>query len=168
MTDKYRQVWGYPGYGVSADGEVINLETNRVLEHHRTRTGHIFVSLRYAPGKRRARSLGRIVAECYIDPPKDIRDNTIIHLDYDIENNRADNLLWRNRWFAAQYHKQYRSMFYPLIREPFVLLETGEIFQNSHDFCTTKGALDLDVAASLLTKTQLLYPRCSLLELKKS
>jgi hypothetical protein len=33
--------------------------------------------------------------------------NTPIHLDGDRENCRADNLMWRPRWFAVQYHRQF-------------------------------------------------------------
>jgi hypothetical protein len=67
------------------------------------------------------------VAEAFVAKPEgydpDIFD-TPIQCTINTDNVRADNILWRPRWFAVTYRKQFRDL--PLYWEmPVMNLDTG-------------------------------------------
>lgn len=157
--NEFEPIKEFPDYGVNYHGDVLNFVTNRFLLHHVGTGGHIYVSLRDQDGSRKVRALGRLVAEAYLPEPDMENQNTVIHLDYDYVNNSADNLVWRPRWFAIQYHKQAKLDSYPYIDREFIDVDSGRIYDNSHMFCIEHGALDLDVATALANDRPLLYPR---------
>lgn len=91
------------------------------------------------------RGLALLVADAFV-PNEDERPfGTPINLDGDRMNCRADNLLWRPRWFAIKFHRQF---FYPdfhNIYRPFQIVQTGERFIGVKDPAIKYGLFYVDI-----------------------
>jgi hypothetical protein len=48
----------------------------------------------------------KLVAEAFCEKPSDASYTYVIHLDYNKENNQADNLKWANREVLKEHHKE--------------------------------------------------------------
>lgn len=92
-------------------------------------------------GEQFTRSVARIVAEAFCHKRSDLFD-TPVHLDGDKTNNIHDNLVWRPRWWALRYARQFPlpesiNQGDPLV-SAVVNETTGELFEN----CYTAGWAD--------------------------
>lgn len=86
---EYRQIPQHPEYGISRDGDVINLKTLKSQCVYVSTNGYLSVSL----GLRRAcRHIHRLLAEAYIPNPKRVR--VVHHKDHNKHNNKLENLEW--------------------------------------------------------------------------
>ena len=63
----------------------------------------------WVDGRQYARSVRRLVAECFLEPPPSPVFDTPINIDGDLTNNHADNLMSRPRWFAMKYMRQFHE-----------------------------------------------------------
>ena len=79
--------------------------------------------------------------------------DTPINLDGDRHNNRVENLVWRPRWFAIKYNRQFRYPYPNPITMPIVDLKSGEISENSLDCAKRYGLLEDDLVLSILNRT---------------
>ncbi len=84
------------------------------------------------------RSLAVLVAEEFIEKPES-RFNTIIHFNNDRDNCRVDNLDWRPRLTALNYHRQFRRHIFLHAKYRFEQLDTGERFTGFVQPCTRYG-----------------------------
>lgn len=103
MNDEYKRVpiKGYEGlYDVDTDGRVYSRITGTFLKGFDNGYGYKQVSL-YKNGKRKVRTLHRIVAETFIPNPKNLME--INHKDENKENNKAENLEWCDRLYNVRY-----------------------------------------------------------------
>lgn len=141
----------FPGYSVSDIGEVRNDRTGRYLSLTTNQAGIVQVGL-VKGGSQYKRSVAVLVAKAFLDPPMHPRFNTPINLDGDRSNNRADNLMWRPRWFAVKYHKQFDKPRQGL-RQPIREKRTGEIFPTSWEAAIKYGLLDRDILIATLNRT---------------
>lgn len=153
----YKEIEGFPGYSVSDDGQVIN-EYGRPIKPSITQRGASKVTL-YRGGVAFTKSLSLIVAKehVYNDWDPEIFD-TPIHLDNDLQNNRAENLAWRPRWFAIKYQKQYWQENYRTAKTPIEEVDTGEYFEGFVEPCQKYGVLWVDVFKSCTTGIHV-FPR---------
>jgi len=78
--------------------------------------------------------------------------DTPIHLDGDTMNNHIDNLMWRPRWFAVKYQRQFNEP-HPSIRGQIQDIETGYRFNDSWHAATTFGLLDKEIRESIIQRT---------------
>ena len=138
----------YPGYAVSDRGRVMNTNTDLIKHPSKNQQGILMVNFSIRT-KQYVRSVALLVAEQFVSRA-DVPDHfdTPIHLDGNRENCRADNLMWRPRWFAVKYHQQFskeerknRYGFQKFIR----CVDTGEIFPNSWEAAIKYGLLDFDI-----------------------
>ena len=95
----------FPSYKVSNHGDVVNQVTGRYLRPSQTRTGLVKVGF-YQDGVQHSRSVALLVAKAFVFGRDEI-SNTPVHLDGDQENNHAENIVWRPRWFALAYIRQF-------------------------------------------------------------
>lgn len=146
------EVWddvsGFPGYIVSDQGQVCNERTGRMLTQTVNQQGIVRVGL-VKDGVQYKCSVSLLVANRFSEPPYATRCNTIIHKDGDRLNNRYDNLAWRPRPFAIQYHKQFVKVYRNRIYRPLVLVESEEVFyQGSWPVVPKYGVLENAVCMS--------------------
>ena len=99
------QIPGHPGYKVRPNGEVINM-FDRVLTPMTNLRGLLFVGL-YYHGVKHNRSVALLVANAFLEPHSNPQFDTPVHLDGDRTNCDVNNLMWRPRWFAVKWHRQF-------------------------------------------------------------
>ena len=146
--ENYTVIHGFPSYGVSEEGEVVNLmRGNRAMKVHHNQYGHPYVVLTEPFTKMpRARHVGKLVAEAYIPKPDEHFD-TVIYLDYNKDNCHVSNLAWRPRWFAIEYNRQHKYNWggaYPVTEE-----KTGEFFPSIKEAATAYGLLESEIYSKL-------------------
>jgi hypothetical protein len=147
----------FPNYNVNIYGVVWNNWTWKALTPHINNSGVVCVSLVDEAGRMRQRSLAKLVATAFIPQPQDlyVEFDTPINLDYDRWNCGVDNLMWRPRWFAYQYHQQhaFAIKYYntTLIRD----LETGEIYQGIGETCMKFGLLEYHLIRAIVEERKI-------------
>src|SRR5690349_22885098 len=97
-------------YEVHDDGRIYSHLSKRFLPIRVNHQGIRNINL-HRGGVDYCRSVAVLVAKAFVDPP-DRRSNTVIHLDGDRGNLQANNLAWRPRPFAIEYHKQFQNQPY--------------------------------------------------------
>ena len=100
-----------------------------------------------------------IVAKTWLPQPERDTFDTPIQLDGVRRNCRADNLMWRPRWFAIAFHKERRTEIYPNWRASFELVETGEVFEHPRECAMKYGVLENDVAVALANGHNHVFPQ---------
>ena len=148
---EWKQVDEFPEYSVSDDGLVRNDETDRVITLTRNNSGTIQVGM-MKDGTQHKRSVTLLVAKTFLDPPPFLTFNTPINLDGDRSNNSVENLMWRPRWFALKYHRQFHTDARGFNR-PVIDLETGEKFKTSWDAAIKYGLIDSEILIATLNNT---------------
>lgn len=107
MSENWMVIEEFPMYQVSDIGRIANRETGRELRLSQTRIGSVKVGLVGQDGVY-TRGVALLVATAFIEG-RDELFNTPVHLDGDPTNNAAYNLVWRPRWFAWKYARQFHE-----------------------------------------------------------
>jgi hypothetical protein len=103
-------------------------------------------------GQQWHRSVPLLVAKAFITQTSGAFD-TPINLDGNRHNNYVENLVWRPRWFAIKYNRQFREPYDLPLMTPLVDLKTGEISVNSRECFKQYGLLEQDLVLSVLNRT---------------
>jgi len=150
MTERWAEVPDFPFYKVSNYGQVRRNDRENSVGVHLNQQGIAYVSLMGGPQNdvQYHRGLARLVASAFVPQDREAFD-TVINLDGDRLNCVADNLEWRPRWFAIQYHMQFKDRFHNPIESPLRDMSTGDVYDNSWDVVTTFGLLEKDVVLSV-------------------
>lgn len=148
---KWEPIPEFPGYSVSYAGAVRNDETDRILSPTINQNNVLQVGL-VKEGTQYKRGVALLVARAFLPPPFPEAFNTPINLDGDRTNNHVDNLMWRPRWFAIQYHRQFYNGKRGF-REPVVETNTGERFPSSWEAAIKYGLLDREIMIATLNMT---------------
>lgn len=149
--EEWEIIESFPDYSVSNYGRVRNDNTGRILALNDNQYGVVQVGL-MRDGVQYHRSVPLLVARAHI-PRETIPFDTPINLDGDRHNNRADNLMWRPRWFAIKYNQQFRYPYENPIEARIIDLKTGEISENSAECAQRYGLLEQDLVLSILNRT---------------
>lgn len=152
MSDDWRPVPGFPKYCVNALGQVRHIRTERIVTPQLTKQGVAYVSLVRETSHQYKRSLALLVARAFIPQPS-VQFDTPITLNGDRLDCSVENLMWRPRWFALQYHRQFRERYFHPILVPIRDLDTGCIFRDGLDACSTLGLLERDLHLSIENHT---------------
>jgi hypothetical protein len=141
----------FPDYSVSSSGQIRNDETGRILVLTRNQRGIIIVGL-MRNGIQHKRAVALLVANAFLPPPTPSTFDTPIHLDGDLSNNNIENLMWRPRWFAIRYHKQFHT---PRTgrSNPVQETQTGQFFNDSWEAATRYGLLDKEILMAITNRT---------------
>lgn len=136
---------GYPNYEVSSDGGVRNTETGREVRRSYNGRGIAKVGLikKHAEPQHTA-SIARLVAELYLPLPPNESFDTPIHLNGDRSDCRADNLMWRPRWFAVRYHRQFKRPLHAF-SQPIVCVDTDDVFDDCRQAAMAFGMLEREI-----------------------
>lgn len=151
------------GYLVSTFGEVMNKETEKLIKPQVTPNGIVYVPL-YVHGEKVTRSVKVMVAKAFVDGRTKIFD-TAINRDGNKLNNRADNLLWRPRWFAVKYSRQFNKEMEGEKKGPVREMETRTIFKTVRVAGIEYGLLFRDVFSSCRTGAKV-FPTKQIFEFK--
>lgn len=151
MELEWSELEEFPDYAVSNHGDVANMKTGMPRKTSMNQQGVYKISL-YREGRLLTRSLALLVAEAFVPRPAEHFD-TPIHLDGERANCRADNLLWRPRWFAIKYHKQFRYEDFYNQYVHLMELETGTHYESVKDACVANGLYFQDVIKSYVEGT---------------
>lgn len=149
--DQWVPVSGFPGYSINPFGEVRKDSTGRVLHTRLNQYGVPYICM-MREWSQCCRSLPRLVAQAFLDPPSRIFD-TPINLDGDRTNCSVDNLMWRPRWYAVHYNNQFKERYSNPIHVPVKAIGAKEIFSNSFEAACRFGLLEREVVLSILNKT---------------
>jgi hypothetical protein len=144
-------IQGFSAYSVNNLGQVRRDSFDRLVIPHSNQTESIYVSL-MREGIQCQRALAPIVAKAFLDSPVPPFD-TPINLDGDRWNCAADNLMWRPRWFAIQYHQQFKNPYYSPVLDPVKARGEREVFSNSFAAAIRYGLLERDVVMSIYNNT---------------
>lgn len=88
----FKEVEGFPNYGVSCTGEVINFKRGKVLSPYKEVTGYCQVSLSKGDGLFKKLRVHRLVAKAFIPNPNIFE--MVNHKDGNKSNNCVNNLEW--------------------------------------------------------------------------
>ena len=138
-------------YAVSTYAKFTNLKTGVDVHQSMNKMGHAKITLvrdRIAY----TRSVAQLVARTFIPKPYEHFD-TPIHLDSDLLNCRADNLMWRPRWFAIKYQQQFRYENFHNDTRPRRDRETGIVYNSMKELCMANGVYYFDVEQSCYEDT---------------
>lgn len=157
MTDRWVELDEFPDYAVSEFGDVANIKTGMPRKLSINQQGNVKISI-YRGRELYTRSVAVLVAEAFV-PGKTEFFNTPIHLDGDKRNCRADNFMWRPRWFAVQYHRQFFMPAFHQATVPIIEVNSGQTFDSVKEACVTLGLYHDDVYRSFTHGEELMLTR---------
>lgn len=149
--EEWRVIPEFPEYSVSTLGRVMNNRTGRILVLTQNQYGVAQVGF-FLDGVQYKRGVAKLVAHQFLDPSALEAFDTPINLDGDRMNNEIDNLMWRPRWFAIQYHRQFHHP-HPGFKTPIVEVKTNEHFKTSMHAATRYGLLDKEIFIATMNNT---------------
>lgn len=148
MSENWVRIEEFPSYNISDQGRVLRWTTGNVVKQSYTRDGHVKIGL-VQDGVQYQRSLAPLVAVAFVEG-QTATFNTPIHLDGNQANNRAENLVWRPRWFAWKYARQFYEIDISDVRHPVIELNSETVYDNVVDAAIINGLLFKDVLLSIM------------------
>ena len=146
----------FPKYQVSNTGLVMNDDTGRLLNQSFNPQGAKKVGL-FDGERQYTRSVKYLVALSFVEGRTDIFD-TAVNLDGDQANNNADNLIWRPRWFAMKYSRQFVNVGSWYLNRQVCDIETKEIYNDMVDAAIANGILLKDILLSIHNEQDEAWP----------
>ena len=150
-SEEWVTVNSFPQYEVSTLGHIRNRKTERIMQTKLNQYGVLGVKL-MKDSYQFHRSVPLLVAAAYLRKPNPAFD-TPINLDGDRNNNAVSNLMWRPRWHAVAYHKQFNEPYSDPINRRIVDCHSGAIYENSWQCAMANGLLESDIVLSILNRT---------------
>lgn len=151
MEEVYWQlIPGFPAYAVSNQGQVLNIETDRLMRISYTLQGNAKVSLVGLEG-RRTLSVAYLVARAYVAPPNPLSGSVVV-LNGNQADLRAVNLVWRPISFAWKYTRQMKEgqpLYFQTL--PVVDISTGLQYRSIVEAGEQLGLLYQDIWRSTYT-----------------
>lgn len=141
---------GFPGYELSNTGLVRNARTERVLKMSTNQEGIVRVGLmKREEGRQVTVSVIRLVARMFV-PGRSATFDTPIQLNGVRTDLRADNILWRPRWFAIRYFQQFVESDEPEYNSKIYDVETSQEYANSREAAMRNGLLEEAITKSVV------------------
>lgn len=114
MDEIWKTVDEIPVYEVSNLGHVRRIGKTEPLVPTEAKGGALFVTMTY-DGERYSRAIKGLVARAFVPKPDnqdpDIFD-TPVQCSLSMSNLRADNIVWRPRWFAIAFRRHLHPSYY--------------------------------------------------------
>lgn len=131
----------FHSYEVSDQGRIRNVDRDKIKRANSNQNGTLQVMLHRGNISYR-RSVAHLVAASFLPPPQRRDFNTVIHLNGDYSDCRAENLAWRPRFFAIRYHRQFRDDRRRGFTDPVEDLTTGRVYSSSWEAAIEHGLID--------------------------
>lgn len=151
-SERWQQIHEFPDYSISTHGRVRNDVTGRILALTQNQNGVVNVGLTRDLVQYK-RSVTKLVADSFLHHPDNQLFDTPINLDGDRRNNFITNLMWRPRWFAIAYHRQFKPDARPGFQTPIMDVGTQEIYQTAIDAAKIFGLLVEDITLAIINDT---------------
>ena len=151
MNEHWKTIEWFPEYSVSNFGNVRSNKSERILSVSPNQFGVIQVGL-MRDSVQYHRSVPLLVAKAFL-PIHPGPFDTPINLNGDRQNNHVDNLVWRPRWFAVKYNRQFRYPYSNHINSPIVDKKTGDVSENSFECAMHYGLLEEEIVIAILNRT---------------
>lgn len=151
MDELWKKIQEFPEYSVSNYGRIRSNKSGRILATSPNQFGVVQVGL-MKNGVQYHRSVPLLVAKGFL-PIKPGPFDTPINLDGDRLNNHVENLVWRPRWFAIKYNRQFRYPHEFHISRPIVDVKSGEVSTNSLECAKQYGLLEEEIIFAVMNKT---------------
>lgn len=148
--ERWLPLQDYPGYSASDHGRIRNDKRDTILAISSSKYGRPFVGL-WVNNKQVKRNLALLICKTFVPNEREAYFNTPICLDGDLSNCRADNLVWRPRWFAYAHHSQFGKELDGI--GPVRNVVTGEVYDDVWEVVVRHGALYMDVVMSIYNST---------------
>lgn len=157
--DRFRnlEILGFSKYDVGDQGVVRNARTKDVLKTTTLKNGLVIVQMISDEGKRTTKTLAKLVCELYLDKPKAVPRPTPMHKNLDQQDNRYQNLCWRDRTFINRYKAERKARVEPLIDKAVYSFGDKVYFSNSRDAAESYGILETHVMNNLLNGSRISY-----------
>lgn len=151
MNELWKPIEDFSDYSVSNYGRIRSNKSGRILSTSPNQFGVVQVGL-MKDGVQYHRSVPLLVAKGFL-PIKPGPFDTPINLDGDRNNNHVDNLVWRPRWFAIKYNRQFRYPFDLHVPRPVVDIKTGIVSENSLECAKQYGLLEEEIVFAIINKS---------------
>lgn len=140
----------FPDYFITTDGKVLN-QRGWSLTPSVNQRGILYVTMMKG-GLSYKRAIAPVVAAAFLPPAPFFKGQraSLIHKDGNRHNCSMDNLLWRTRAFAIDYHQQFMRPYPHRQHRPIEVMQTGEVFDNSFHLATYYGVLERKVVNACL------------------
>lgn len=152
MDEIWQEIPSFPDYEVSDLGRIRTKHTGRIRSTSVNQQGHLKVCL-YSDEGKFTRTVAQMVARAFLDAPKRQDYISVIHLNGDKSDCRAENLAWRPRHFALRYHSQFDSDIYKNSQTPIRNVRTGEKYPSIQAACEEHGLILMDVVIAMHNRT---------------
>ena len=148
--DEWTSIEGFPDYEISSSGRVYNKHRRQEVFPVRGRNDFPVVSLiNPNTGRQTTRSLPLLVATAFVENPYDPHIfDTAMQLNGNNFDCSIENLVWRPRWFAIRYKRQFGDPDYHNWTFPIRCVTTGELETGIY-FMKTYGILLVDLVNSI-------------------
>lgn len=147
MDEVWALIPGFPDYEVSNYGRVRNIRFESFLRPSMSNSRTLKVGL-VRDRIQTTRSLKHIVAEIFVEG-KDAIFDTPIQLNGEVTDVCAWNLLWRPRWFAVRYSRQFTMAPKNAFAGPIRDVDTRQRFERAIDAAIYTGLLVEDIWRSI-------------------
>lgn len=147
-----QQIPGFENYFVSNDGKVVNVNTGREMALFQIQNGELAVGL-VRDGRQFIRSVKVLVAEAFVDGKTQIFDTPIL-LNGLKDDPRADNIMWRPRWFAWKYSHQFKDIPEWCLVRPVMDMVSGLVYESVFHAGIENGLLFSDISLSIHNGTR--------------
>lgn len=147
LREEWREIREFPQFAISSHGNVLNQRTGRERKVMRNAQGVAMVTLA-ASGRILTRGVALLVAGAFIPNEEELVFRTPINLDGNRMNCRADNLMWRPRWFAVKFHRQFFVPDFHQVNPHLQIVQTGETFIGVKEPVSKYGLYYIDIFKS--------------------
>lgn len=139
---------GFPGYELSNSGQVKNT-WGKMLKMSANQEGIVRVGLmKRDEAKQKTVSVLRLVARMFVQGRSATFD-TPIQLNGNREDVHVHNILWRPRWFAVKYFRQFTETKEPLFTAKIYDVEDSKEYDDSRAAAMANGLLEEDILLSV-------------------
>jgi hypothetical protein len=150
--EEFRIISDFPMYAVSNYGKVVNVRRNVEMVLSRNANQELTVGM-WRDGKQHRRAVRGLVARAFVQGETELF-NTPVLLDGDRDNVCANNIVWRPRWFALMYMRQFDIEGPWWFAGPVKDVISNVEYENIVEAAIGTGSLVQDIRHSILNQTR--------------
>lgn len=146
----------FPEYEINSLGDIYSRITGRKMTYTPNQNGELTVGLT-KDGVQYRRSVKLLVAKYFVPGQNELFD-TPIQLDGDRYNLHFENIVWRPRWFAWKYSRQFNQPRPYWDDGPIVEKRHQVLYENIYTAGVITGSLFADILEAITTDYTRVFP----------